>query len=97
MYNSEGKNDSITQGIKISCQHKRNLYAFTTNNSDSKPEVHYMKYCQIVRKVVKEAKHQHKTRLIARTINKIITWNINQERGGKSTFGGIGSHLTCDW
>ena len=97
MCNSEGKNDCILQGMKMSCQRKRSLYAFTTNSSDSKPEVHYIKYCKIVGEVVKEAKHQHKSRLIAKSNNKIITWNINQERGGKSTFNGTGSYLTCDW
>ena len=59
---------------------------------------HCIKYCKIVRKVVKETKRQHKTRLIARSNNNIIiTWNINQERDGKSTFSGTGPHLTCDW
>jgi len=30
------KNDWITQGIKIYCNHKRSLYAFTKNSSDPK-------------------------------------------------------------
>ena len=49
------KNDCITQGIKISCKHTRSLYEFTKNSNDPKAKVHYIKYCKILRKVIKEA------------------------------------------
>jgi hypothetical protein len=49
----------ITQGIKISCKHKRNLYAFTKNRNDPKAKVHYIRYYKTLRKVIKEAKKQH--------------------------------------
>ena len=77
------KNDFITQGIKISCKHARSLYGFTKNSNDPKAKVHYIKYCKILRKVIKEAKKQHYNGLIPRSDNKIKTaWNIiNKERG----------------
>jgi hypothetical protein len=42
------KNDWITQGIKISCKHKRSLYTFTKNSNDPKAKAHYIKYCRIL-------------------------------------------------
>jgi hypothetical protein len=36
------RNDWITQGIKISCKHKRSLYTFTKKNND--PKLHYILY-----------------------------------------------------
>ena len=49
------KSNWITQGIKVTCKHKRSLYAFTKNSNDTKAKVHYIKYCKILRKVIKEA------------------------------------------
>jgi len=42
------KNDWITQGIKIYCNHKKSLYAFTKNSSVSKAKAHCIKYCKIL-------------------------------------------------
>jgi len=42
------KNDWITQGIKIYCNHKRSLYAFTKNGNDPKRRAHCIKYCKIL-------------------------------------------------
>jgi len=67
----EDKNDWITQGIKISCKHKRNLYVVTKSNNDPKAKAHYTKYCKIIIQVIKEARKQHYCRLIAKSINKI--------------------------
>ena len=53
------KNNWITQWIKISCKHKRSLRAFTKNSGNSKTKAHYIKYCKILREVIKEAKKQH--------------------------------------
>jgi hypothetical protein len=50
---NKGKNDWITQGIKISCKHKRSLFMFTTNSKDRKPKEHYIIYCRILKKVIK--------------------------------------------
>jgi ribosomal protein L33 len=78
------KNDWITQGIKISCKHKRSLYTFTKNSKDPKAKAHYIKYCQILKKVIKEAKKLHYGRLVAKSNNKIkTTWNIIKKETGK--------------
>ena len=49
----KGKNEWITQGMKITCKHKRSLYAFTKNSKDPKVKAHYTKYGKILRKVIK--------------------------------------------
>jgi hypothetical protein len=36
------KDDWITQGIKISCKHKRCLCTFTKNSNDPKAKAHYI-------------------------------------------------------
>jgi ribosomal protein L33 len=46
----EKTNDWITQGIKMSCKHKRSLYTLTRNSNDLKAKAHYMKYCKILKK-----------------------------------------------
>jgi hypothetical protein len=59
------KNDWITQGIKISWKHKRSLYNFTNNSNDPNADVHYIEYCDILRKVINRDKKQKYSRLIA--------------------------------
>ena len=49
------KNDWITQGIKISCKHKRSLYAFTKNSNDPKAKMHCIKYCKNPKKTYKRS------------------------------------------
>jgi hypothetical protein len=68
---NEEKNDWITHGIKISCKHKRSLYTFTNNSNDPKSNAHYIKYCRILKKAIKEAKKKHYGRLITKSSNKI--------------------------
>ncbi|GFG29816.1 hypothetical protein Cfor_00242 [Coptotermes formosanus] len=63
------KNDQITQGIKISCKHKRSLYTFTKNSSDPKAKAHYINYCRILKKIIRKAKTQCCSRLIAKFIS----------------------------
>ena len=57
--------------LKISCKRKRNLYTLTKNSNDLKARAHYMKYCKMLKKVIKEAKKQLYDRLIAKYDNKI--------------------------
>jgi hypothetical protein len=54
--------DWITQEIKISCTHKNSLHTFT-EKSDVRITAHYITYCKILRKVVKEFKKQHYSKL----------------------------------
>jgi len=65
------KNDWITQGIKISCEQKISLYAFTKYSDDPKAKVHCIEYCKILRKIIQEDKLQHYSRLIAQSNSKI--------------------------
>jgi hypothetical protein len=77
------KNGWITQGIKI-FKHERSLYSFTKNSNDPKAKTHYIKYCQILRKVIKEAKKLHYGRLTAKSNNTIkTTWKIIKKEIGK--------------
>jgi len=86
----EDKNDWSTQEIKISCKHNRSLYAFTKNSNYPEPNVHYIKYCKILRKVIKETKKQHFSRLTAKSNNK-NNMELYKERDRKSMFIG-----TCE-
>jgi ribosomal protein L33 len=79
------KNCWITQGIKISCTHKRSLYTFTKNSNGPKAKVHYVNYCRILKKAIRETKKQHYSRLIAKSSNKVkATWNIIKKETGKA-------------
>jgi hypothetical protein len=70
--------------MKISCKHKRSLYTFTKSSNDPKTKAHYIKYCRILKKVIKETKNLHCGRLIAKSNNKIkTTWNIIKKETGK--------------
>jgi hypothetical protein len=83
-YKSIGKinNDWITQGIKISCKHKRSLYINSRNSNDPNTRAFYIKYYKILNNVIKEAKMEHYSRLIAKSDNKIkTTWNITRSSG----------------
>jgi hypothetical protein len=75
------KNDWITQVIKITCKNKRSLYAFIKNRNY--PKAHYIKYCKILRKVIKEVKKLHYSRLKAKSNTKIKTTSsiIKKETG----------------
>jgi hypothetical protein len=56
-----------------------------------------IEYCKILRKVIKEAKKQHCSRLVAKSNHKITTvGNILKREAGTSTFIRTGSHLTCE-
>jgi hypothetical protein len=88
------KNDGMTQGTKISCKRVRSLYVFTKNSNDSKAK--YIKYCEILRKFMKEAKKQHYSRLIVKSNNNKRNMVHYKERNRKCTFSGIRSYLTCE-
>jgi hypothetical protein len=78
------KNEWIMQGIKTSCKHKRSLYTFTKNDNDLKAKARYINYGRILKKVIRESKKQHYSRLIAKSSNKVkTTWNIIKKETGK--------------
>jgi len=91
------ENNWITQGIKTSCKHKRSLCTLTKNSSDLKVKALFIIYCEILRKVMKEAKQQHYSMLIAKSNNRRnTTLNIQGRRQGKY-IQWIRLHITCEW
>jgi hypothetical protein len=72
------------QGIKISCKHKRSLYAFTKRSNGPEAKARCIKYDKILRNVIKEAKKQHYRRLVAKSYTKVkTTWNIIKQETKK--------------
>jgi hypothetical protein len=78
------KNGWITQGIKITCDHKRRLHTYSRDNNDAVIRAFYSKYCKILNKVIQDAKKQHYSRFIAKSNNKVkTTWNLIKQKTGK--------------
>ncbi|PNF31336.1 hypothetical protein B7P43_G10907, partial [Cryptotermes secundus] len=74
----------LTAGIRISCQHKRNLYILSRNSNNPILYAYYKKYCGILREVIKTAKKMHYNRLIAKSNNKTKTmWSMVNNVTGK--------------
>jgi len=64
-------------GIKISGQHKRNLYLLCRSTNDSKLKNHYKTYCRILSEVMTTAKKLYYNKLIINSNNKAKSiWNI---------------------
>jgi hypothetical protein len=60
------------------------IYIYSRNNNDPIIKALYIKYYKILNKVIKEAKNQHYSGLIAKSDNKIkTTWNIIRNKTGK--------------
>ena len=66
----------MTKGIKISINHKRELYLSISNTINPKLKEHYKSYCKLLSKVIEEAKilQCNKTR---------TTWNTVKSETGK--------------
>lgn len=76
----------ITQGIKISCLNKRQLYLKCRNSNNVDLKNHYKSYCQVLSKVITTAKNLHYNNLISQADNKQkITWNIINTLTNKKT------------
>jgi hypothetical protein len=74
----------LTTGIRISCQHKRNLYMLCRNVKNPILYTSYKKYCRILREDIKAAKRNYYNKLIAKTNNKPKTlWGIVNKITGK--------------
>jgi hypothetical protein len=61
----------ITQGIRNSCKHKRDIYVLRTNSSDKILKTHYKAHGKTLSNVIKEAKNYHYNRQIENSSNKI--------------------------
>jgi hypothetical protein len=67
------KNDWITNGIKISSTHKRDLYLLSRSSNNPIIKNHYKKYSQVLSDVIKAAKRLHYINKIVNSTNKMKT------------------------
>ena len=75
----------MTKGIKISINHKRELYLSSRNSKNPKSKARYKLYCKLLNKVIKEAKILQYKKQISSSYNKTRTiWNnIKSGTGNK--------------
>jgi len=95
--NKNKGNQWITPGILISCKRKRELFLLlrTTNNPILKQ--YYKKYCNILVKVIREAKRMtYSARILASHNKTKTTWTILNELLGRKQFSNIIQKLTVD-
>jgi hypothetical protein len=73
----------ITQGIRISCKRKRELYLMTKRNCNIDIKTYYDKYCKILNRVITAAKKMAYDNYCNKAYNKMkSTWEIiNIETG----------------
>ena len=84
-YHNYNKKAWITTGIKISSQHKRDLYLIYRSTHDSNLKNYYRTYCRVLSEVIKTAKKLHYNKHIIKPGNKgKIVWDIvNMETNKK--------------
>jgi hypothetical protein len=76
-------NPWITQGIRISCKRKRELYLRYRLDSDPHFNLYYKKYCRVLATVIKEAKKAYYDSIILKSRNKIkATWSVIKRETG---------------
>jgi hypothetical protein len=74
----------MTKGIKISINHKRELYLSRRNSNNPKLKEQYKSYCKLLSKVIKEAKILQHNKQILTSYNKTrTTWNIVKSETGE--------------
>ena len=77
LYHNYNNKAWTTTVIKISSQHKRDLYLLCRGNKNPKLKSYYKLYCRILSEVVKTAKNLHYDKLITNSNNKVKTlWDI---------------------
>jgi hypothetical protein len=75
----------MTGGIKISCQHKRELYLTLRNSDDPNLKCYYKTYCKIFSNVIKAANNVYYNRLISNSNNKMkASWSIIKSVKGRT-------------
>lgn len=83
-YKKPCKKPWLTKGIKISCNHKRELYLTTRKSNDPETVNYYKNYCATLRKVIKKSKSMCIMSEINTSDNKIKTiWNIITRETGQ--------------
>jgi hypothetical protein len=84
--NNTKLNPWMMNGIKTSCQHKRELYLSMKIINDPNLKYDFKTYSKILSKVIRAAKKLHYDKLISNSKNKIkATWNIIKTITGKRT------------
>jgi hypothetical protein len=77
VYHSHLNKAWVTSGIKISSQHKRDLYLLYRSSNNPKLKNHYKTYCRILSDVIKTVKKLYYNKLITKSNNKTkVLWNI---------------------
>jgi hypothetical protein len=77
----------ITPRIKISSQHKRELYLLCRSTKDPKLQNYYKRYCRILLDVIKNAKKLYYNNLIINSNNKSKTsWHIIKLETNKAKY-----------
>jgi hypothetical protein len=76
----------MTRGIKISINHKRELYLNSKHSNDPTLKEFYKLYYKILSRVIKKAKKQQYNKRILTSKNKTKTiWNIIKTETGRKT------------
>jgi hypothetical protein len=76
----------MTRSIKISLNHRRELYLNSKHSNDPTLKEFYKLYCKILSRVIKEAKKRQYNKRILTSKNKTKTiWNIVKTETGKKT------------
>ena len=84
IYNSSSSKAWLTQGIRISCRNKRQLYLISRQSLDQNKEIYYRRYCKVLAEVIKLAKRKYYNNLLINSVNKTkTTWNIINENINK--------------
>jgi hypothetical protein len=90
-------NNWVTKGIKTSRIKKTELYSLYRNNKDNvQLRNYYKKYCNILNRVINEAKIQTFHNQIATSSNKVkAAWNIIKNNSGNSQTYEIITKINC--
>lgn len=80
-------NTWITRGIRTSCTRKRELYLKLRQNNDPDLKLYYRRYCNVLAKVIREAKKAYYDNALLKSRNKIkTTWSIIKKETRYKTY-----------
>jgi hypothetical protein len=75
--NNVSNNQWITNGIRISCKRKNYLYMMSKITNCLKFKEYYVRYCALLRKVIRKAKEMYYNEMLTSSTNKPKTaWKI---------------------
>jgi hypothetical protein len=79
------QNNWITEGIRISCKRKRDLYTIYKHTNNIQVKEYYKKYCAILKEEIIDAKKQCYNKQIEHSSNRVkTTWKITKVMTGKT-------------